>query len=291
MDKIITIKKISDRKDNFIILNNELKYYVLGSGRIFKSFSINKLMVDDLYLVQVYNQGYDSYRKEFWNTSHCLNYFYIPITKNFLDFYQLNWSEEGYREEIVLSKRNLNNNVDSFYEFSLEVEIQGIRTNFNISNTYDAIYLSVPWNDSELQQKMTDMLGEPEIAPENAHDKFGRYSKNYIVPTRKIDKIIGVQRYRDTSSFCQENGEQFTGKTEEFVLDLHHFDENIYTLLREHGLLEIKEDAIVEIEKSDSEESETKKSVMEKPIEKNSFGQFVRNWMSKIFFLFDKSSS
>jgi hypothetical protein len=57
----------------------------------------------------------------------------------------------------------------------------------------------------------------------------------------RIDKIIGIKRYRDTSTFGKVDGEQFTGKSEEIVLDLHNFDEKIYQIFKEHGMLEIED--------------------------------------------------
>lgn len=102
-----------------------------------------------------------------------------------------------------------------------------------------AIYISRPKKDEKRLKEMTTLFGEPITVPENESDKYGRLSKDYIVPLRRIDKIIGIKRYRDISSFGQQDGEQFTGEVEEMVLDLHHFDENIYNIFKEHGMLEI----------------------------------------------------
>lgn len=240
MDKTI-IKKITEGTNNFILFHKELKYYILGSGRIFKSFNLNKLLLDNQYFQETYNQGYKWYRKKFWTKDYKVRYFYVPVTKSFLEYYSLNWNTDDYKKSIVLSNRDLSNNVESFYGFSLEIEVAGFRSDFGVSNAYhNIIYLSVPWKDEERIKRMTAALGEPRTVPESETDKFGRFSKDYIVPMERIDKVIGIKRYRDTSSFGLIDGEEYTGEVEEFVLDLHHFDEKVYNVLKEHHMLEVE---------------------------------------------------
>lgn len=235
------IKRINDDWEDFVLKNNKLEYYAPGSGEIYKAFPINKLISDKQYLQEICNQGYKWYRKEFRTKDYNLHYFYIPITRNFVEYYSLNWNTGDYKGIIVLSDRDLNNNVEAFYGFSLEVEVAGFRSRFDVSNAYhNTIYLSVPWKDEERVKKMTAVLGEPRTVPESETDKFGRFSKDYIVPMERIDKVIGIKRYRDTSSFGQIGGEEYTGEVEEFVLDLHHFDEKVYKVLKEHHMLEVE---------------------------------------------------
>lgn len=241
MDKAITIKRINQGWDSFVLKDNKLEPYTLNSGEISKAFNIQKLMNDNQYFEEVYNQGYKWHRKVFWTKDHNLHHFYIPVTRKFVEYYSLNWDTGFYKESIVLSNRDLNDKVESFYEFSLEVEVAGFRSDFGISNAYPkTIYLNMPWKDEERIKRMTAVLGEPRTVPENETDKFGRFSKDYIVPMERIDKVIGIKRYRDTSSFGQIGGEQYTGEVEEFVLDLHHFDEKVYNILKEHHMLEVE---------------------------------------------------
>lgn len=241
MDKTIVIKKISGISRNLIIKDNKLEHYSSGSGEISKAFNIKKLINDNQYFEEVYNQGYKWHRKDFLTKYYNSHYFYIPVTRNFVEYYSLNWDTGFYKGSIVLSNRDLNDKVELFYEFSLEVEVAGFRSDFGVSNAYhNTIYLSVPWKDEERVKRMTAALGEPRTVPENETDKFGRFSKDYIVPMERIDKVIGIKRYRDTSSFGQIGGEQYTGEVEEFVLDLHHFDEKIYNVLKEHYMLEVE---------------------------------------------------
>lgn len=218
-----------------------MEHYSLGSGETSKAFNIKKLMSDNHYFKKVYSKGYKWHKKEFLTKYYNWHYFYIPITRNFVEYYSLNWDTGFYKGNIALSNRDLINNIDIFYEFSLEIEVAGFRSDFGVSNAYHkTIYLSIPWKDEERIKKMTAAFGEPRTVPENETDKFGRFSKDYIVPMERIDKVIGIKRYRDTSSFGQIGGEQYTGEVEEFVLDLHHFDEKVYKVLKEHYMLEVE---------------------------------------------------
>ena len=63
---------------------------------------------------------------------------------------------------------------------------------------------------------------------------------HYIQPTSAIDKIVGVKKYHDINKFGTENEGDFTGEEEEYVLDMHNFDENVYNFFREHEALEIE---------------------------------------------------
>lgn len=226
-------------ESNYVFISNEVNDYELYSGVIRGVFNIEKLLTDEYYYKMITIKGYTYYEKSFWDEKDIRRVFNIPLSKNFIKEVYLHW--QGYcKESIVLSNDSLNDNVESFYEFSLELEIEGLKFKFNRSMAYGkAIYISRPKKDEKRLKEMTTLFGEPITVPENESDKYGRLSKDYIVPLRRIDKIIGIKRYRDISSFGQQDGEQFTGEVEEMVLDLHHFDENIYNIFKEHGMLEI----------------------------------------------------
>lgn len=235
--------KIEDISDNLIILNGILMFYNLHSGYVSKTFNIEKLLLDDQYYKKIVENGYKYYRKKVQTTNDNQKVFYIPISKNFIKFYQSNWSNESLKKDfIILCNKDLNNNVDAFYEFSLEVEISGLRTKFTqslIDNFH--IYIERPYNNEELEKKMTAILGPPQVPSDIGYDKYGPHYY-YIVPTDKLDKIIGIKRFRDTSTFGSYDGEKFTGKVEEIILDIHDFDENIYEIFKKHGMIEIEKD-------------------------------------------------
>lgn len=135
-----------------------------------------------------------------------------------------------------LSNTHLNGkNVDFFYEFSLEIDIEGFRTTFQRSFAFkDMVYIEMP-NDENLKFQMTILFGEPQNIPELENEKYGSGKRYffYIVSKSKIKKIIGIKKFRDKSTIGQPDGEQFTGEVEEIVLDLHNFDENIYKIFEE----------------------------------------------------------
>lgn len=123
MDKAITIKRINQGWDSFVLKDNKLEPYTLNSGEISKAFNIQKLMNDNQYFEEVYNQGYKWHRKVFWTKNYNLHYFYIPITRNFVEYYSLNWNTGDYKGIIVLSDRDLNNNIDSLISISLIIDV------------------------------------------------------------------------------------------------------------------------------------------------------------------------
>jgi hypothetical protein len=76
---------------------------------------------------------------------------------------------------------------------------------------------------------------------------YGNMSKRLFIPVSK--KFIEYYSVKDEnknednielSKIGQEDGERFTGEIEEIVLDLHNFDENIYRIFKQHGMLEIE---------------------------------------------------
>lgn len=234
-----TIKFYGNKK-NFIIYNKKQYYYEICSGRIQKSLDIEQLLSDENYyknnvddlefnrfeIIYDYNNGRKSW--------------FVPLSKELIEYYLI---KNVQQKSIQLTNTNLKNNVDCFYEFSREVEIEGIRTSFTRSFAFeDLIYIETT-EDEELNATMTKMFGEPKNIPELESEKYGsglRYFYFYV-PKSRIDKIIGIKRFRDTTTIGEEGGEQFTGEIEEIVLDMHHFDENIYAIFKEHGMLSIEE--------------------------------------------------
>src|SRR5690606_34413402 len=148
-----------------------------------------------------------------------------------------NWLGEcSNKKFILLSNTHLDNNVDAFYEFSLEIVVDDFRTTFQRSVAKENMIYIESNIDQNKKIQMTKIFGEPKNIPELENEKYGsgKMYFYYIVPKSKIDKIIGIKRYRDTSTFGQVDGEQFTGEEEEMVLDLHNFDENTYRIFKEH---------------------------------------------------------
>lgn len=251
MDKKIIF---TGRNMNWLIFKGRLEYYTINSGRITQGVKTEQLLSNRLLLKEIIQNGFDSYEKNFegreknlWDNG-MVTYnrqnkkFYIPISENFIEFYQLNWTSDNWNKEyITLSNTHLSqDNIDSFYEFSILVEIEGIRIG-DVDNFGDKICFSFPNDNQEVKNKMIELFGEPQVHPQNMDDKYGQFAKNYFFIDRtRMDKIIGIKKYRDTSTIGQPDGEQFTGKQEEIILDLHNFDENIYKVFKEHQMIDLE---------------------------------------------------
>lgn len=237
------ILKINASIYQYLIVSGKLYGYKLHSGRIVDLFNIEKLLLNSNYYNSTLENGFKYYEKDFWNKNDERKTFYIPLSKEFIEYYILHWKEnfdnEGY---IPLYNISLNPNAILLYEFSIIVEINGLRSKFTESliNNYH-IYIEKPYNNKALEEKMTTILGAPQVPSDIGYDKYEPHYY-YIVPTDKLDKIIGIKRYRDTSTFGKADGEKFTGEVEEIILDLHNFDENIYKIFKEHGMVEIEKD-------------------------------------------------
>lgn len=247
---------------NHIIYKGRRYKYEKYSGRIYWYFEATKLLSDENYYNEIvnlleFNKFQETFERKLFNSLELdrfeTNYFYnyrgkqlfIPVSVELIEYYikyYTNKEEFENNKEIILSNTHLNDNVDSFYEFDLLVEIDGIKDmRFGkIGDFGTEICTPVPLNNEQLREKMTSMFGEPKAHPENEGDKYGRFDKEYFIPKSQIVKIIGAKKYRDQSTIGQPDGEQFTGETDEIVLDLYNFDENIYEIFKEHGMLEIK---------------------------------------------------
>lgn len=232
MEKILEFR---NTEANYIVYGGKLYYYNLSSGRIGDSFIIKELLSNPDYYNDTLEKGFKYYEKEFYNKEDERKTFYIPLSKEFIEYYRLYWKEEYFNEAYIpLYNTQLKNRVEAFYEFSLEIEINSLKTKFLRSVAYkDMIYIIVP-TSKLLKEKMSNLLGSPQHIPELENDKYGRFSLYYIVPTSKIDKIIGVKRFRDATTLGQQDGEQFTGETKELILNLHSFNNEICKSLKQH---------------------------------------------------------
>ena len=74
----------------------------------------------------------------------------------------------------------------------------------------DKIQFSYPKGNEELKARMIKLFGEPKVHPQNADDKYGRLAYNYFFLSKsRIDKIIGIKKYRDASTIGQPDGELY----------------------------------------------------------------------------------
>ena len=98
MDKKIIF---TGRNMNWLIFKGRLEYYTINSGRITQGVKTEQLLSNRLLLKEIIQNGFDSYEKNFegreknlWDNG-TVTYnrqnkkFYIPISENFIEFYQL----------------------------------------------------------------------------------------------------------------------------------------------------------------------------------------------------------
>lgn len=259
MEKTIVFTR---HNNNHIIYKGRRYKYEKYSGRIYWYFEATKLLSDENYYNKIvnlleFNKFQEIFEHKLFNSLELnrfeINCFYnyrgkqlfIPVSVELIEYYikyYSNKEEFENNKEIILSNTHLSDNVDSFYEFNLLVEIEGIKdVRFEKIGDFDTeICIPTPQNNEQLREKMTRMFGEPKAHPENEGDKYGRFDKEYFIPKSQIAKIIGIKNYRDQSAIGELDGEQFTGETDEIILDLNNFDKNIYEIFKLHGLLEIE---------------------------------------------------
>lgn len=152
----------------------------------------------------------------------------------------------NYRYDIYLHKDINIEDIQSYYDFYLEIEVNNIRLECDYSNAYvDVVYVSVPYENLELKEKLTNLLGAPKVIPEQEHEQYGPFAGYYIVPISKIDKIIGIKKYRDKSKIGKCNSRVYINE-EEIILDLKNFDMDIYKIFEKHGMLGMYDEEKVE---------------------------------------------
>ena len=228
--------KIYDCKMQYIVIGKKVYGYVLDAGIVGDYFDVEKLLSDDAYYQQAINTGFQDYEvvyKDLDSEQTIQKSFYIPLTKEFIEYYELNWNKETSHEgSIILTNKNLKKYAESFYELYLEIEIQGYRTRFATNDDYSALYIETPKSEI-IRDNFNAQFGIPQTI-EELEDNEHLY---YTVAPSDIDKIIGIKRYRDISTIGETDGEQFTGKVEELVLDFHNYNEEIYQILNDHDMV------------------------------------------------------
>lgn len=230
------IYKIYDYKMQYIVIGKKVYGYVLGFGFVWDFFNIKKILSDDVYYQQTINTGFLDYEvvyKDLDSEQSVQKNFYIPLTKEFVEYYEINWDKGTSHEgSIILSNKNLRKYAESFYELYLEIEIQGYRTRFETNDDYSSLYIEIPKSEMT-RDSFNAKFGIPQTI-EELEDSEQLY---YIIHPTDIDKIIGIKRYRDISTIGETDGEQFTGEVEELVLDFHNYNEEIYQILNDHDML------------------------------------------------------
>ncbi len=225
------IKKILFRniKDEYVIFKNKIFEYEYSHG-VNKIFSEKDGLISDFIKNEkIYNQIINSDFNKFdvmcenntgkdFSRKYIIECFKQRQSKGYHDYYT-------YR---VLSPQD----VSSFYRFEVTIEMQGVKIPgfVQFDHVYpDSIILGSVYKGLEqIPYKQIPMPMEPRVT-------------NYLFSTKYIDKVIGIKRYKEINWIGTgwEHYDDFTSETEEYVLDLHHFDQDIYRIFKEHNALEI----------------------------------------------------
>ena len=140
-----------------------------------------------------------------------------------------------------LSDISLSNKINDYFEYFLEVEIEGLRTKFHSSKFFENQIYIFPSNcDIEINKKMRNLFGNTQLLLELMDTPGSPIISGYVVSTSSISKVIGIKRFRDATTIGQRDGVSFTGKIEETVLDLENFDEDIYKRIKQYINFEIR---------------------------------------------------
>lgn len=227
------IKKLlfKDLKDEYVIYTNNIYRYHYSCG-VNKIFSRNRKIISDfLKDERVYNEIINSDFNKFdviceddigkdFSREYLIDYFQKRIEKGDVDC-------STYR---VLKPQD----VTDFYQFGVWIEIAGVRIApgaFDQNQEYPGCIL-LPRMEEKLKKS---------IPYKKVPTPMDGRGEDYLISDSYIDKVIGVKRYKDINWIGTgwEHYEDFTSETEEYVLDLHHFDQDIYRIFKEHNALEI----------------------------------------------------
>jgi len=227
-----TIKSILFKiiKREYVIYGEGIYTYHWSSG-VNKIYSKNRKLISDFLKEEgVYNEiirsdfnkfdviSEDDIGKDF-SREYLIDYFEKRISKG----------DKDYNTYKVLVPQD----VTDFYQFGVWIEIAGVRIvpgAFDQNWEYPGCIL-LPRIDEKLKKSI------PFTKVPTPMDR----GEDYLISDKYIDKVIGIKRYKEINWIGTgwEHYDDFTSETEEYVLDLHHFDQDIYRIFKEHNALEI----------------------------------------------------
>lgn len=144
--------------------------------------------------------------------------------------------DKEIKEPVVFFYKKIqSSDITSFYNLKIEIEIKGKR----ISRFYPSSD-----NTGVRFEYFDDVhkFGDPyllEIFGQRVRGGLEPRVTEFKVPVSKIDKFIAVKHYKDCEWLGTAREKEFNGIEEEIVLDMNNFDENVYQLFKDHGVLEL----------------------------------------------------
>lgn len=211
-------------KSDFVLYDGLLKNYN-GSRTLITSENIDLLLNNKKTFEETLNSEYNL----------CVHYGSGDLKLHKIDRDYLLERKKFNDKDILLYKEFNPQKVTDFYSIELWIEINGIRLLYYHQTPgeynevrFDYYNNSLGYNHPSYFEKFGNRVP-------CAHDR----GLEFVQPVEKIDKIIGIKRYRDTNWIGTDREQDFTGETEEIVLDMRNFDENTYEFFRQHEAFEI----------------------------------------------------
>jgi hypothetical protein len=138
-------------------------------------------------------------------------------------------------KDILLYKEFNPQKVTDFYLIELWIEINCVRLLYYQQNPGEYNEVRFDYYDNNLGYNHPSYFEKFGSRVPCAHDR----GLEFVQSVEKIDKIIGMKKYRNQIWIGTDREQDFTGETEEIVLDMHNFDEKTYKFFRQHEAFEI----------------------------------------------------
>lgn len=227
------IKKLlfKNLKDEYVVFKKNIYRYHYSNGvnKIFseKDGLISDFLKDERVYNEIINSDFNKFDViaeddigKYYSREYLIKCFQQRKNKGYNEYYT-------YK---VISPQD----VTDFYQFGVWVEIAGVRIvpgAFDQNQEYPGCIL-LPRMEEKLKKS---------IPYKKVPTPMDGRGEDYLISDSYIDKVIGVKRCKDINWIGTgwEHYDDFTSETEEYVLDLHHFDQDIYRIFKEHNALEI----------------------------------------------------
>lgn len=219
MKKINFLLTISD----FVISDGFVLPYS-GSKQLYKQVEIDVLINDKNALDALICSSYNKVEK-------LIDYNLLIFKQEAISIAYLKERKNKGDTTVMLHKNIDNKDISAFYKFEVWLEIKGVRVSpgqyIQAVDYPDDVAITFP-------EKKHWHLGRKQI-PAPMEPRWTAH----LVPKKDIDKIIGIKRYKDINWLGTEKENDFTGETEEIVLEMGNFNEKNYDFFKQHEAFEI----------------------------------------------------
>ena len=207
----------------FVVCDGEIKSYH-GSRRIYNHFKIDDLLADQHLFSQVLESKYNQIEEVVDYESLTFREQAISIS------YLLDRKKRG-EDEVIIHRNITSNEITSYYKFEVWIDMEGI---FIPPGQYYDIKESPNEMVIAFEEKYRHLAVKQISAP------WEQRIPAYLTHKSKIDRIIGIKRFKDTNWLATSRKREFNGEKSEVILDLTNFDNDVYSIFKLHEALDIK---------------------------------------------------